>query len=57
MQGLRKKFDWELKLDFYKLNDKETDKVTNLLVKNLSNNLMIGNRRRIKSLHEKAKAQ
>lgn len=52
-----KKFDRYFNLDFYKLNNKEINNVTKLLVKNLSNHLVIGNKRRLQNLQDRLQAE
>eukprot|EP00347_Sterkiella_histriomuscorum_P002280 403368762 len=52
-----KKFDKEFNLDFFRLNRRETENVTKLLVKNLSGHLIIGNKKRLRSLQDKLHAE
>ncbi|CDW79324.1 UNKNOWN [Stylonychia lemnae] len=52
-----KKFDKDFNLDFFKLNHKEINNVTKLLVKNLSNHLIIGTKKRLRSLQDRLQAE
>lgn len=44
-------------MDFYKLNPKELNNVTKLLVRNISSKLVVGNKKRLRSLQAKAEAE
>ncbi|CDW83986.1 UNKNOWN [Stylonychia lemnae] len=53
----KKSFDKEFQLDFFKLTDKELHNVTKILVKNISSHMVTNNKKRLKSLQQKAQAE